>query len=1228
MNGARELWRRRSDVVAAVAGLAAAAAGALALLGWALGEPLLTSFGSRNIPMAPSTALLFLVFGATAVLSAGRVDGTTRRTVAVAGAISGGAVALFLLVASLGGLRLPVEHLGFRISGDVQGAPVGFMSPVTATAFLLAGAALSSNLLSRGPRPGRTLAVTLAGIVLVAGGGVFVLAYLAGEPLAYGHTFIPPAAPTSAAFMALGLGTVALARTNRESGRAHSKLPAGSTAAMLGLFLALAAGIVLTGLTWYRGRDQQFREQVDRQLAAVADLKAADLAGWRSERLGDGRVLQGNEAFLRLARGVLDGTATEDRIARLGSWLESIRASYGYEAIQLLDDRGATRLALPANAPHPCRFVPAEVADLLGSGESRLLDLHRDTDDGPVHMAVLVPLVDAASGAGLGSVLLRIDASAFLFPFLSRWPFATSSAESVLVRWEGGEAVYVSELRSSPGSALRLRIPADSPEHAILRAALGLQEDEPGRFRSTVVGTARQVPGSPWWLLTRIDAAEAYAPLRERLWLTVFLMAGLLLAVGAGIEAVRRRELARLEVARRQVEEERSSLRDVIERSLNEVYLFDPETYRFRFVNRGAVGNLGYTPDELYSMTPLDIVPEMDAAALRRLVSDAASLRGEAHRVEAIQRRKDGTLYPVEVHLQRVDVASGPVLLAIVNDITERRAAEDRIRKLNRVYAVLSDVNQSIVRVKGETELGVEACRIAVQVGGLAGAWMGLREGDGDRLRLLARAPGSPGGTDPAVGDEPPFADLAKRAVREGKRLLMEAGDGSGATGAETSGKTLSAAAFPLLVDGAPAGVFLLVASEAGTFDEEELHLLDEMALDLGFALETIRREAARKAATEGLARSEKRFRTVARLSSDFSYSCSRMPGSAYAVDWITDAFFAITGYTEAELRERGCWLFVAHPEDREAATEPLHRLQPGEADEREFRILTRSGEVRWLVNRMECEADPDEPDGLRLYGAVQDVTLSRRAELEVRQLNADLERRVAERTEELASAVRELETFAYSVSHDLKAPLRAVDGYSQILIEDHASTLNEDAVELLGRLRRGAQRMGHLVEGLLAYSRIERRELQTGPVEIADVVRSVLAELREEVEARGAEVVFRLDGLVVHADRDGLEIILRNLVGNALKYSRADRPPRIEIAARQTEDRVLLSVADNGIGFDMQYHDRVFEIFQRLHRLEDYGGTGIGLALVKKAAERMKGRVWAESEPGRGSTFSVELPG
>ena len=168
---------------------------------------------------------------------------------------------------------------------------------------------------------------------------------------------------------------------------------------------------------------------------------------------------------------------------------------------------------------------------------------------------------------------------------------------------------------------------------------------------------------------------------------------------------------------------------------------------------------------------------------------------------------------------------------------------------------------------------------------------------------------------------------------------------------------------------------------------------------------------------------------------------------------------------------------------------------------------------------------------------------------------------------------------------------------------------------------------MGQLVEALLAYSRIERRAIHVGTVDVSAAVSSVLGELQEEIVASGAEVAVHVDGLVVKADHEGLAIVLRNLVGNALKYSQGAHPPRIEISGSVEAGTTRLRIRDNGIGFDMAYHDRIFEIFQRLHRVEEFVGTGIGLALVRKAVERMKGRVWAESEPGKGATFFVELP-
>jgi signal transduction histidine kinase len=241
--------------------------------------------------------------------------------------------------------------------------------------------------------------------------------------------------------------------------------------------------------------------------------------------------------------------------------------------------------------------------------------------------------------------------------------------------------------------------------------------------------------------------------------------------------------------------------------------------------------------------------------------------------------------------------------------------------------------------------------------------------------------------------------------------------------------------------------------------------------------------------------------------------------------------------------------------------------------------------------------------------------------------LNAGLERRVAKRTAELEAANRELEAFSYSVSHDLKTPLRGIDGYSQILLEEYADRLDAEGLRFLQNIRHGAAQMHQLIEDLLSYSRIERRSLDIHPVDLAMVVRTVTDECAPEFEECKASLRVDVPSLMVRADVDGLAMVLRNLLANAVKFSARGKTPSVEIGARQAADRITLWVRDNGIGFDMKFHDRIFEVFARLERAEQYPGTGIGLALVKKAAERMGGRVWAESTQGRGATFFVELP-
>jgi signal transduction histidine kinase len=248
-------------------------------------------------------------------------------------------------------------------------------------------------------------------------------------------------------------------------------------------------------------------------------------------------------------------------------------------------------------------------------------------------------------------------------------------------------------------------------------------------------------------------------------------------------------------------------------------------------------------------------------------------------------------------------------------------------------------------------------------------------------------------------------------------------------------------------------------------------------------------------------------------------------------------------------------------------------------------------------------------------------------SEGQLRSVNAELEQRVAARTADLAATNKELEAFTYLVSHDLKAPLRAIDGYSRLLWVDHAERLDEEGRLFLDNVRKGVEQMSQLIEDLLDYSRMERRGLRDQPIDLGELTARLLKEREADLQASGAQVHTEVTGLVARADPEGLALVLRNLLDNALKFHRPGEPPVVVIQGRESPERIELAVSDQGIGFDMQFHDRIFEIFQRLQSAREYPGTGIGLASARKAMTRMGGQIHAESVPGAGATFYLELP-
>ena len=321
-------------------------------------------------------------------------------------------------------------------------------------------------------------------------------------------------------------------------------------------------------------------------------------------------------------------------------------------------------------------------------------------------------------------------------------------------------------------------------------------------------------------------------------------------------------------------------------------------------------------------------------------------------------------------------------------------------------------------------------------------------------------------------------------------------------------------------------------------------------------------------------------------------------------------------------------WLDTVHPADRDRIESMLGRpALVGQEFELEWRVKgPAETEARWLMSRGTVQNGPDGRPA-RYFGIVIDITERKRAEAQVQWLNADLERRVTERTAALSAANEELESFAFAVSHDLRTPLRSLMGMTQALVEDYGDALVAGARRYLTEIDRAGQRMSGLIGGLLALSRDSLQQLQDDAVDLSAIAADQLGELARGEPDRAVSVDVK-PGIVTRGDGRLLTSVVQNLVGNAWKYTARTPEARIRVHDARRDGRVWFCVTDNGPGFDDQQAMALFKPFQRLHAPDEFPGLGIGLATVRRIVQRHGGRVEAEGSPGKGATFSFTLPG
>ncbi len=283
-----------------------------------------------------------------------------------------------------------------------------------------------------------------------------------------------------------------------------------------------------------------------------------------------------------------------------------------------------------------------------------------------------------------------------------------------------------------------------------------------------------------------------------------------------------------------------------------------------------------------------------------------------------------------------------------------------------------------------------------------------------------------------------------------------------------------------------------------------------------------------------------------------------------------------------------------------------LHQQEVAHARELEQRVIERTRELNQRTEEAEALND-------KLAAVVEQLSESNW--------------RYQQTADELQRLNEELRAFSYSVSHDLKAPLRAVSGYAHLLARNYSERLGEEGLSFLANIQSGVRHMAQLIDDLLDYSQLEHRSLRRETVDVTDFVSSLVEERSRDIAVGQVDLQLALESAILHIDVEALAIILRNLLDNALKFTQHEVQPRVHISGQAADGSYTFTIADNGIGFDMSYHDQIFGVFQRLHVDEEYSGTGIGLAMVRKAATRLGGRVWAQSQEGQGATFFVEVP-
>ena len=1052
------------------------------------------------------------------------------------------------------------------------------------------------------------------------------------------------------------------------------------------IFGVMIAGIAAVVYFSYQTYECQFRAKTESELASIATLKVNELGAWRTERLADGEILQKNLLLSALIQRYFENPADTVTKTKIQGWLEVYAANAPYDRVSLLDEGGVERISAHSSPELVAAHLAQQAATVLTAGQVTFLDFHRDMPDGPIHLAVLSPIYSAPDHHPLGIIVLQIDPNLYLYPLIQQWPVPSTTAETLLIRREGSEAVFLNEIRFHANTALTLRIPLEKTQILAVKAALGQTGEVEGvDYRGVPsIGYIHAVPDSPWSLVARMDTAEIYAPLRERLLQTILIFSALILAAGTGLVLIWRQQRLRFFQARYEAGE---SLRESEERfRMVADYTYDWEYWRapdgrILYMSPSCERISGYRAEEFIENPDLlntIVVPEDRQIYAQHLVRGLPDdPQEDMHQVDIRILRWDGEVRWIAHTCLTIRNAEGKHLglRATNRDITKQKQSEVALRWQNEYLAALQETTIDLLSVLNLDTLMENIVRRACLLFGTSSGYLDLVDSE---TGLLIPRIGLGVLTESLQHMVQPGEGVTGIVWQTGKPFVVNDYDNlSERIEGYTRGALSSIIGIPLLYRGQVLGV-LGVGYDFATqkkFEQKDVEIITQFAQLAAIAIENARLFSV---AQIELAEREQAELAMRLRSEELSTLLDALP----VITWITldpdcrvivgnraanDLTVPVAGAKDSQmdatvgqvvaLRQFGKDGIELLPEERPmqraiALAQPVHdvEIEFRLSDGRQIYVLGNAvplfneqdqvrGAVGAFVNiterlRQEAEIlatqaelqrllEQGDQSRLVLLSVVEDQKM---AEEVIQLLNADLEQRVADRTVQLEASNKELEAFAYSVSHDLRAPLRAIDGFSRILEQEYSQKLDEEGLRLLGVVRNSTSRMDQLITDILALSRVGRSELRYSPIDMTTLVNSIYHEIATPAVLEKFE--FKVSELPrASGDPTLMRQVWANLISNAIKYTLPKEKCVIEISGSYKDGLCTYIIKDNGVGFNPKYTDKLFGLFQRLHKASEFEGTGVGLAIVQRIIHRHGGEVWGEGQIGAGATFSFTIP-